>query len=234
MAKQNDRIELNVVSPLGTAIYPKLNAPDTKFEPDGVYETRLKFDPNTAVGVLEKKSTPWSEMLEAVVAQQEEFLKAKKAELAKGDGKAKTKAKSIESLEWGTEADVDDEGNETGLVVIKAKMKASGISKKDKKPWKRAPILFDAKNHKLQIDGPQIWGGSKLKVAGKIVPYYSAKDNVVGSTFYLEAVQVIELVSGQGRDAGAYGFGEEAGYTVEEESQFSGDAAGSDEGDGNF
>lgn len=213
MAQNNDRLELNIVSPQGTAIYPKLNEPDTKFDDAGVYETKLKFDPDDAEGVLSKKSATWAEMKEAIDAQQAEFLKQKKAELAKGDGKAKNKAKSIDSIEWGVEPDVDDEGNETGLVVIKAKMKASGVSKRDGRAWSRRPVIFDAKNTKLD-PAPSIWGGSSLKVAGKIVPYYSAKDNVVGSTFYLEAVQVIELVSGQGREAGDYGFGEEEGYTA--------------------
>ena len=232
MAKKTDRLELKVVTPKGVAIYPKLNTPDTKFDAAGVYETKLKFDPAAEDGVLGKTSATWAQIKEAVDAQQEEFLKQKKAELAKGDGKAKNKAKTIESIAWGEEPDYNDEGEETGLIVIKAKLKASGTGK-DKKPWSRRPVLFDAKNKKMSAE-IQVWGGSELKVAGKIVPYYNAKDNVVGSTMYLEAVQVIDLVSGQGRDAGAFGFGEEDGYTAEEETPFD---SGSDDGaddDANF
>jgi hypothetical protein len=236
VAKQNDRLELKVVTPKGTAIYPKLNTPDTKFNAEGVYEVKSKFEPDAEDGVLGTKTTSWPEIIAAIDAQQDEFLKAKQAELMKGDGKAKKRAKEIESVEWGREADVDDEGNETSMIVVKAKMKASGTTK-DGKPWKRAPSLFDAKSKKLPTDAPPIWGGSVLKIAGKVVPYYNAKDNVVGSTFYLEAVQVIELVSGQGREAGDYGFGEEDGYTTEERSQFAGDDNGEDpgnEGRGDF
>lgn len=232
MAKQNDRLELKVVTPKGNAIYPKLNTPSTNFEKDGMYESKLEFEPDAEDGVLGNKTTSWPDILAAVDAQQEQFLEAKKAELMKGDGKAKKRAKEIESIEWGREAAVDDEGNETSNIVIKAKMKASGTTK-DGKPWKRAPSLFDAKSRKLPADAPPIWGGSKLKIAGKVVPYYNAKDNVVGSTFYMEAVQVIELVSGQGREAGDYGFGEEEGYTAEEQSQFAGDDSG-EEGSGDF
>jgi hypothetical protein len=234
MAKQNDRLELKVVTPKGVAIYPKLNKPDTKFDAAGVFEVKLKFDPAAEDGVLGKTATSWADIKAAVDAQQEGFLAAKKADLMKGDGKAKNKAKSIESVEWGAEPDVDDEGDETGLIVMKAKMKASGKSKEGK-PWTRAPMLFDAKNKKLGED-VQIWGGSVLKVAGKIVPYYNAKDNVVGSTMYLEAVQVIDLVSGQGRDAGAYGFGEEDGYAAPDESATPFSDDGGDEGgdDANF
>lgn len=232
MAKQNDRLELKIVTPKGTAIYPKLNTPDTKFNAEGVYEVKLDFRPDAEDGVLGTKTTDWAAILDAIDAQQQQFLAAKQAELMKGDGKAKKRAKEIESIEWGREAAVDDEGNETENIVVKAKMKASGTSK-DGKPWKRAPSLFDARSKKLPADAPPIWGGSKLKVAGKVVPYYNAKDNVVGSTFYLEAVQVIELVSGQGREAGDYGFGEEEGYAAEDTSQFAGDDSGA-EGSGDF
>lgn len=232
MAKQNDRLEVNVVTPRGVAIYPKLNKPDTKFDADGVYETKLKFDPDATDGVIGKKTSTWADIKAAVDANQAEFLAQKKAELAKGDGKAKNKAKSIESVEWGVEPDVNDEGEETGLVVVKAKMKASGTSKKDGSKWERKPRLFDAKGKPMSGD-KAIWGGSTLKVAGKVVPYYNAKDNVVGSTFYLEGVQVIDLVSGGGRDAGSMGFGEEDGYT-EEETPFGVEDSGDDGDDGNF
>lgn len=234
MAKNSDRVELKIVTPRGTAIYPKLNTPDTKFDADGVYESKLKFDPAATDGVLSGKSASWESIVAAVNAQQEKFLADKKKELAAGDGKAKNKAKTITSIPWGEEPDVDDEGEATGLVVVKAKMKASGVSKKDKTPWTRSPMLFDAKNKKLSA-GKEIWGGSELKIAGVVFPYYNAKDNVVGSSFRLEAVQVLELVSGRGRDAGAFGFGEEDGYVDEDAgpSAFEPDADGAD-GDANF
>lgn len=215
MAKQNDRIELKVASPRGVSIYPKLNEPDTKFDADGVYETKLKFDPAATDGVIGKADATWAALVAKVAENQELFLLQKKKELSAGDGKAKNKAKSITSIEWGQEAHVDDDGEETGLVVIKAKMKASGVSKTDKKPWTRAPKIFDAKGKKLDPI-PSIWGGTEMKVAGVIYPYYNAKDNVVGSTFRLEAVQILDLVSGSGRSSGDYGFGQEDGYEADE------------------
>lgn len=216
-ARQNQRIELKVVTPKGIAIYPKLNKPDTKFDKDGVYETKLKFEPDATDGVLGKKSSSWADIIAKVQEQQEEFLAAKKKELQAGDGKAKAKARVIETIEWGCEPDLNDDGEETGKVVVKAKMKASGTNKENKR-WTRKPVLFDAKGKKLPEDSPDIWGGSTLKVAGTVVPYYNAKDNVVGSTMYLEAVQVINLVTGSGgSNAGDYGFGETEGYTTEGE-----------------
>ena len=83
MAKNEDRLELKVVSPKGVAIYPKLNTPSTNFDADGVYEVKLKFDPEDAVAVLDKKQISWADLKEAIDEQQAEHLRAKKAELSK-------------------------------------------------------------------------------------------------------------------------------------------------------
>lgn len=230
MAKNSDRPSFTCITPKGTAIYPKLDKPDTKFDADGVYEVKLKFDPAATDGVIGKTSATWAEIVEKAEAVRDEFLASTKKELAAGDGKQKLKAKNITALDFGNEQDVDDDGNETGLIVIKAKMKASGTSKKDGKPWTRKPTLFDAKGKPLPANAPPIWGGSQLKVAAEAAPYYNAKDNVVGVTLRLNAVQVIELVSGQGRTASAFGFGEEDGYTAEEEQSFADTTGGDNQG----
>lgn len=232
MAKKSDRPSFNMITPKGVAIYPKLDKPDTKFDADGVYEVKLKFDPTATDGVIGKTSATWAEIVEKAEAIRDEFLATTKADLQSGDGKAKAKAKSISALDFGAEPDVDDDGNETGMIVVKVKMKASGVSKKDGKPWTRKPTLFDAKGKPLPANAPPIWGGSTLKAAAEVVPYYTAKDNVVGITLRLNAVQVIELVSGQGRTASAFGFGEEDGYEAEEEQSFSAGGDGADGDDG--
>jgi hypothetical protein len=235
MAKNSDRPSFNCITPKGTAIYPKLDKPDTKFDADGVYEVKLKFDPAATDGVIGKTSATWAEIVEKAEAVRDEFLATTKKELAAGDGKQKLKAKNITALDFGNEQDVDDDGNETGLVLVKAKMKASGVSKKDGKPWARKPTLFDSKGKPLPANAPPIWGGSQLKVAAEVCPYYNAKDNVVGITLRLNAVQVIELVSGQGRTASAFGFGEEeGGYTAEEEQSFNAGGDAADAGDEGF
>lgn len=218
--KNNDRASLEIITPRGVAIYPKLNAPSYTFHKEGEYEVKLRIDPtvDAADAVLNKKAVTFADLVSAIEAQQEEFLEAKRKELAGSkDGKNKAKAKTIESVEFGTE-DVDDDGNPTGLRVVKLKMKASGVSSKDGKSWTRKPKLFDAKGRPLPESAPPIWGGSVLKVAARAVPYYMPKENVVGTTLYMEAVQVLELVSGQGRTAEAYGFGAEDGYETEDES----------------
>lgn len=227
MAKSNDRPSLMIVTPRGIAVFPKLNKPDFKFATEGSYETKLQIAPDSDDAVIGRDSVTQAELIAALETMRDEFLVEKKAELAASkDPKAKAKARTITTRDIGEPA-LDDDGNETGELVIKAKMKASGVGK-DGKPWKRTPKLFDAHNKAMKIDGPAIYGGSTLKLAAKAVPYYMAAENFVGVSLYLEAVQVLDLVTGGGRSASAYGFGsEEGGYAADESDDSS---AFSDEG----
>lgn len=217
MSKKNDRAKLSIILPEGTAIYPKLNKPDTKFDAEGVYESKQRLDYDAEGGMIGRKGATLEEILDAMAKLRDQFVEEKRAELAsKPDPKSKKKAREITVRDIG-EPDLDDDGNETGKLILKAKMKASGTAK-DGSRYTRQPKLFDAKNKPLDIKKTQIWGGSTLKIACTAVPYYAANDNVVGVTLYLEAVQVIDLVSGGGRDASAFGFGETDGYVGEEQS----------------
>jgi len=196
------RESVKFITPTGVAIYPKLHKPDTKFKKEGQYSVKLRLAPDAIP----------AETVEKLEALRDSQVEKSKAELtaAKKGGKVKTlKVRDLFSSE------LDAEGNETGNIIINAKMTASGISKKDGKPWTRSPLVFDAKR-KAMKPVPFIYGGSELKVAVESVAYYSAKDNEVGVSFYLEAVQVIKLVKGSGeRSAANIGFGEEEGYADE-------------------
>jgi hypothetical protein len=196
-------------TPRGTFVWPKLNKPDTKWKAEGEYSVKHRVQPEQITDALREK-------LEAV---RDEFVETTK------EGLKGAKLKTLKVLDIPFNAELDREtGEETGAIIIHAKMTASGVSKKDKKPWARAPKLFDAKGTKLRA-GVQIWGGSEGKLAVDAVPYYNAKDNAVGISFRLEAVQVLKLISGSDKDAGGYGFGEEEGYTDEQEETFPSDEA---------
>ena len=123
--KQDERPKIAFITEKGDAIFPKLNTPSDRFNPAGVYEAKIAFDPEGAVAVVGKEKVAWSDLLERIQKQQDEFLAATKKRLQAGDGKAKAKAKKIEVAEFG-EPELDDEGNETGRTIIKAKMVASG------------------------------------------------------------------------------------------------------------
>lgn len=190
-----------VVTPKGTAIWPKLNAPDTKYNADGVYEVKLAFDAGTDLSAIKNK-----------VQQQIDRKYDEMVEQLEADGKgglAKKLAKRPLDDHFKAEED-EQTGDETGRVIIKAKMKASGVSKKTGKRWERKPDIVDAKGNKLR-NVPSIGGGTEMKLCVELAPYYAPNDKVIGVSFRLAAVQIIKLVSFGERSAGDYGFGAEEG-----------------------
>jgi len=218
MADKNDRKQLKFVLPKGIAIYPKLIKPDTKYDKDGKYEVKQKFEADVIQPTLDK-----------LIALRDEFVEQKKAEfLASKDGKTKAKAKNIAVRDVGT-PDYDENGDETGLVILKAGSKASG-KRQDGSSWERKIPIFDAKGKK--ITPKAIFGGSELKVAVIAEAYYKADGNEVGVTLRIDAVQVLKLVQAGGGTADGFGFGAEEGYEADEDegSQFN-DESGDSDGD---
>jgi hypothetical protein len=195
---------IKFISPRGVTIFPKLNEPDFKFNANGEYRCKLRLNPEDI-----------SEELTAQLTKlRDDLATEKKAELTKK--KEGAKAKSMTVLEVFKDETDKESGEATGKVLMSTKMVASGISKRDGKPWKREPKLFDAAGKKLN-PSKKIWGGSEVKCAVEAMAYYMPKDNEVGVAFYLEAVQVLKLVVANGKDAAGYGFGTEEGYTGDDE-----------------
>jgi hypothetical protein len=214
MADQK-RDVVKFMTPAVAAIYPRLNEPDTKYKKEGEYSVKLPFADGQFPADL--------------MSSLEEMLERKKDETLASlkEKKQGAKIKSLKTRSILTAETDKETGEETGRFTINAKMRASGISKKTGKAWTRSPKIFDAKGTDLKSP-PSIWGGSVLKVAGEAMAYYTPKDNEIGVAFYLEAVQIIKLVSGKAREAGDYGFGEEAdGYTADT-STFSDETANAD------
>lgn len=226
-------------SPIGIAKYPRLNQPDTKFKAAGEYSVKLILSAEDA-----------APLKEAIEAEAEKAVEATRADLeqklvdAKGATKPKLKA-ALDKLEAGDlpiQPEYDDDGEETGNLVINFKTNASYTDKKTGKTIHKEVSMFDAKGHKLEgKKRPSIWGGSKLSVAYQLVPYYNAATNKAGVSVRISAVQIIELVSGSGGNAASYGFGTHDGYEAPEEAE-GGDSpfgdqtggAGGDEEDEDF
>jgi hypothetical protein len=208
MANQKPQVKFN--TPRGVFIFPKLNKPDTKFNPAGEYRVKTRIDP-TAIP---------DELREKLETLRDEFAEETRAALAAK--KQGAKVKSFKVLDIFRDETDKETGESTGFITISAKMKASGVSKKDGKPWTRKPSLFDAAGKPLRTQ-KLIWGGSEGKVSVTAMPYYMAKENEVGIAYYLEAVQILKFVSGSDKDAASYGFGEEEGYTDDEEESFPND-----------
>lgn len=219
----------------GTFVYPRLNSPDTKFKAEGEYQVRVRVSAEEAQPVIEKVDELAQQAYdEAKAAIEEEIAEATRAK--KPIGKLKEKLAKLKFTDKCYKDALDDDGNPTGEVEFNFKMTASGTSKKDGKPWSRAPQVFDGKGKELKGRAiPSIWGGTIGRVDGFYNPFCTAVG--AGVSLRLEAVQIIKLQSGSGNASAAQrGFAaEEDGYEAAEEdgSQFPADGEGSgDSADG--
>ena len=167
------------ISEIGEAIYPHLNKPDVRFSEAGEYKVTLKVAKSDA-----------TEMLKLYNKAIEDSLK-----LAEQNHKGKGIKNAPKPF--------TEEGN---FVFFKYKMKATGVNQKTKEKFSQRPQLFDAKKNPIPLS-TLIWGGSKMRVAYNLVPYYTPMLGA-GITARLKAVQVISLV--EGKDSNL--FSKEDGY----------------------
>ncbi|WP_369933899.1 ssDNA-binding protein [Xanthomonas tesorieronis] len=183
------------VSPTGVAIWPRLNAPDTKFNADGEFSAKLAMDESDAeVQAFIKKMT---------VVRDEAF------EQFKSENPKHKKATLVDF--WGTE--VDDEGDETGRITFNFKMKHKVKAKKTGKVYTLVPSIINAKREVLK-NPPNIGGGSILKVSFEAIPYFAAADKKFGISLRMVAVQIIKLVEFGGASRAADDFDEEEGDDI--------------------
>lgn len=179
----------------GIAVYPALLRPDTKFDELGQYKCDLKIDPKSPAG---------AKALEAIRAAYKE---------ATGKPHPKSPDSSNRNAVYYMEVDKDTE-EETGMVILKVRVK-NKLNRKSKELWDRRPAQFDAKGK--PIKPKNVWGGSVLIVNIELYIWQN-RDGAKGLSLQPQAVQIIELVTGQGRERTAtdYGFGEEDGYSEED------------------
>lgn len=175
---------LRFTTPVGTALWPHLNEPDTKFDKDGSYSVNLVLDKEQTENIKEK--------LAGVL---EEFI---------ASGESKTKKKAPMPIK----EDKDQDGKPTGNYQIKFKLRAVGQSRGER--WEQRPALFDSQGQPLT---EQIGNGSKIKVGAEVVPYSTAMAGT-GVTLRLKAVQVIELSGSGGDNFEAWSFSKEEGFTT--------------------
>ena len=187
-------------TPRGTFIYPYLNDPDTKYKAEGVYRVKLSLTPENA-----------ADMVTAIDAAMEHAMEVAIREETEKSGATSVKVKKIKKKGL---ADCPYSETDEGTIEINFKMKASGIRKKDGKPWSMRPAIFDGQGNLIPSDQlPQIGGGTEGKVSYEMGEFYTP---LVGSgvSLRLRAVQLLTLVEFGGGTAEEHGFGvEEGSYT---------------------
>lgn len=183
-------------TPRGIFIYPKLAVPDTKFKAAGEYSVKLSL--STASEYAQKLRSHIDKVCDEALV---EAINSDTRDAAK---KKKTPWKLNESKPYSDET--DKEGNETGNTLFKFACLASGVSKKDGKPWSRTVSMFDSVGQRLPKGRVNPWGGTEGCVSFESRPYAATAQVGAGCILALEAVQIIKLVKGGEQDASAYGF----------------------------
>lgn len=200
-------------SPKGVAKWAHLNVPQTMVGDKPVdpnYNVTLLVDPNDATTI---------EFVATISKMHAAALEAER----KANPKKKYKDAGISNM---IADDTNKDGEPTGKTALKFKHKANG-ERKDKTTWTYKPDMYDAAGKPLP-KGVVIFGGSVIKVA------YGVKHTPMPTgSFYtslqLQAVQVIDLKSEYTKEASAYGFSSEEGYTGEGEENAFGEQNTTDE-----
>ncbi len=181
-------------TPAGVALYPRLNAPDFKYKAEaGEYSVKLRL---TAA-----EAAPLKKLIT-------EATEADYRETCRKAGKPKLKR----SLAIPFKDETNDLEEPTGFVVFGFKLPGQIKSRKTDEIIKLKPALFDKAGNPIT---DEVWGGSTLKVAFEMRPYYT--DGLGhGMTLQVKAVQVLTLVTrGEGGTAERYGFEVEKDETEE-------------------
>lgn len=182
MASNNKPVKISqkFTTPPGTAVYPRLDAPDTKFDPDGKYSVKLRWP---------------ADVIHPLRERVEKLIDERHAELVKED-KRKAKEATIRSPFKET---LDDDGEPTGEIEATFSMKAlirwkSGGVEKTRV---QKPILADARGRPTRANP---WSGSTLAVRFEANADYWTGQKVVGASLNLIGAQIIKLVSGGGAE----------------------------------
>lgn len=196
--------EFSGATPVLPCVWPRIQRPQTKFNPDGTFSIGVLFDPNeeSTKRLLKRIDATFKSACDAVAAQ----LGPKK-QFRKSDPPYKPY--------------LDKDDNDTGLIQLNFKRQAIYM-KDDEKIKVRIPF-FDSMARPI-TDDVNMGGGSTVKVRFNCRGYYVPAIGV-GVSLRLEAVQVFNLKhSFDKNDPTSYGF------SAEEAAD--GDTMGGEEGEG--
>lgn len=171
-ASEIRKISQKFRTPVGTARYPRLDTPDTKFSKDGYGEYKLDL-------VLEGEDAV--NFKQEVAEVERKFFEQAQQVVPKLKRGPHSCIKPFE----------DDEGNEVpDKIIVRMKLKAGG-QRQDGTEWRSKPQVVDAL---LKPVTERVGGGSRVKVAGVFKAYNNAATGGFGVSSQMRAVQVLDLV----------------------------------------
>ena len=211
---------LSLTSPVGRAVFPHLNTPDTMWDKEGAYKVDLNpSDPEEAKALLSKLEELHKMAIEGVAATEDTPGLDPRSKTAWDGAVAKGTEIDIQALP------VKEQDEEFGGgLLFSFKMKAKGRTRGGE-TFDRAPRLFDATGNPCD---EFIGTGSIIRVSFEANLYYTPTIGA-GVSLRLQAVQIIKL-GGAGRSAEDFGFDAVDGFSIEDADNF--DAAEGETADG--
>ena len=181
-------------TPIGTALYPRINSADFKFKTEGIYSADIRIPFEEA-----------KELLRALGEVEKEHT----GSTSSSKFPDKTDMKSL----WYFERDEEGTIDKNNVVL---RLRAKNVIKNNGDLWDRRPAVFDSNLNRVDMsstDAPKIGGGSKLRVSFEAECYTGKKGN--GMRLVPKAVQLVSLVEySSGEDPQDFGFSEEEGFSL--------------------
>lgn len=184
-------------TPVGIATAIFLITPSTDYDDDGQYFVRLKYKTGS------KECAALVKLIDE--ARQEAFDEAMKLlETPK-------EKKNLKLADPSYKIEEDDDGNETGYTVFNFKRKAiRKLKNGDIKPVK-IPLYDSVLQPIADPSELELWGGSELSIAFRLMPFYTERLGV-GVSHRIEAVQILKAVTGGEQRSGEdFGFAAQSG-----------------------
>lgn len=189
-------------TPAGEFVWPWLNKYDDrpiKGKPQrAAYKLNIRYDANNPA---------WLKMKDKLDELVEESYDRAVEE--------NPKKKKVIVRQFPYSMETDDDGEETGKVVLKLKQNAFFKDKKTGEDRAAFVALFDAAGKPINRDKVMVYGGSVGIASFTTRPYLVDSTNGAGISLDLKAVQVLQLVTSQERSSSSYGFQAQDGYSYE-------------------
>ena len=177
-------------TPTAETVCAFITEPSTEYDDDGQFFIRIRL--KTASKECKSLIAAIDDARDNAYKQAEEKLTTPKERNA------------LKMADTSYKEEQNDDGEETGYTTFNFKRKAYRLDKNGEKKNVTLPI-FDIYGKPVQTEGLDIWSGSLVSVAYRLVPFYTAQLGV-GVSHRIEAVQLHKLVSGGGKSAEDYGF----------------------------
>ena len=182
-----------VTTPVGSAVFPWITKADTKFTPEGTYKVDLAIPEELATDIIHKLETIRDEFRATLTMAQQQALHPRPVYTMEMSRPVFPEDCSDEAKE---EIKRNHVPEPTGNILLRWKLKATVGAGEHGDGFTQAPVVVSAATGE-KIESP-VYDGSMIRIKGHVVPYTNAAGGVVGVTLRMRAVQVVELVTGEG------------------------------------